>query len=191
MLGEGKQFTFSQVPIDLNYNYSPGDNQRGDGECQQGSPREMFLSPSQANSINRVTQGVEVGSFFGGVNCLLHQSFKRAKGRREPAAEGSRECQIHNGQSSLAHRETPGPLTLWPRLHHHALKPAHPRAATAQRPFREGAWSPQFQISWLSSICPANSILSPLKRLLISFLNNKNVFEVVIKMYVYLPLGIG
>lgn len=43
--GEGKQFTFSQVPIDLNDNYSPGDNQRGDGESKQGSRERCFCLP--------------------------------------------------------------------------------------------------------------------------------------------------
>lgn len=146
MLGEGKQFTFSQVPIDLNDNYSPGDNQRGDGECKPGSSREMLLSPSQKDRIHGGNPGFGSWNFFGQSTAFL----------TNPVAEGSPKCQINNKQSSPAHREPPGPLTGWLR------PPRAPEARPAQRQdrrrhFSGGAWNPQFQISWLLSICLANS----------------------------------
>lgn len=50
-----------------------------------------------------------------------------------------------------------------------------------------GAGDPSFQISWPLSICLANSVLSTLKRLLISFLDNKSLSEVVVKcIFIYL-----
>lgn len=67
----------------------------------------------------------------------------------------------------------PRPVARWWR--------AHSRCSS------RGGCSPVFQISWLLSICLASSTLSTLKRLLISFLNNKNLSEVVIKrVFIYL-----
>lgn len=146
----------------------------------------MFLSPSQEDSVNRVIQGLKVGAFFG-ESSAFPPSTLRGQREEEGLRQFSHKCQINNGQSSLVYRRTPGPLTVWSRPHHHALTPAHPRDRAGQRHFGGGAWNPQFQISWLLSICLGNFILSTLKRLLISFLNNKNLSEVVIKcIFIYL-----
>ena len=97
MLGEGKQFTFSQVPIDLNYNYSPGDNQRGDGECVPGSSRETPPSHSQRDCTN---PGFGGWDFLWRVDCLSHQPCGRrippnAKSIIGEASQPTEKLQVH------------------------------------------------------------------------------------------------
>lgn len=168
------------MPIDLNYNHFPGDNRRGDGECTLGGSRQMFLSRSQESSTNTGNPGFGSWDFLWEVDCLPLQPSKRAKGRRGPATEGSLKCQMNNGQSSPVPRGSPGALTA--RSGCPALK-----TAGQGQDGHGGAWDPPFQISWPLSICLANSVLSTLKRLLISFLDNKSLSEVVVKcIFIYL-----
>lgn len=121
-------------------------------------------------------QGLAAGIFFGE---LTDFPINPLEGQRGEGiwAEGCLQMPKQYWAKWLSPRETLGPLTL------PCPEPSPAQGEmTSQKGTSSwsGAWSPRFPISWLLSICIVDSILSTLKRLLISFLNNKSLSEVVI-----------
>lgn len=136
------------------------------------SAGQMFLSRSQERSANTGNPGFRSWDFLWEVDCLPLQPSKRTKGKRGPATEGSPKCQMNNGQSSPVPRGSAGALTA--RSGCPALRTAG-RGQDGRRHSSKELGDPRFQISWPLSICLASSVVSTLKRLLISFLDNKSL----------------
>ena len=122
-------------------------------------------------STHTCNQGLAAGIFFEELTAF---PFSPLEGQRGEGiwAEGSLQMLKKYWAKHLGPRETLGPLTL-----------PCPDPSPAQGEMTNqkgtsswsGAWSPRFPISWILSICIVDSILSTLKRLLISFLNNKSL----------------
>lgn len=144
----------------------------------------MFRSPAQKDPMKRGNPGFGPGTRFGESTAFPTNSLREQRGEGGLWQRDSPKRRISNGQSSPRQRDPGSSASVV--TGHHALQPAG-QGQDGPKALSGGVWNPPFQISWLLSICLANSILSTLKRLLISFLDNKNLSEVVIKcIFIYL-----